>query len=134
MELILQSTPAEKQRLLPFLEEFARQHHLPSTVAHAADLALEEHLTNVMSYAYKDAALHEIRVRLEIDHQRLRIEVQDDGIPFDPLSHRAVDTTLPPEEKPVGGLGIHLIRSVMDDVQYERKAGRNILRMWKTLG
>ena len=131
MELILQNRPEEKRRLLPALEEFARQHHLAPAVLHAADLALEEHLANVMSYAYEDAAPHEIRIRLALEKQRLQIEVEDDGRPYDPLSRPPVDTSVPLQEKPIGGLGIHLIQSLMDEVDYRREAGKNILRMRK---
>ena len=121
------------QRLLPVLEEFARQHHLAPAVLQAADLALEEHVTNVMRYAYEDTAPHEIRIRLALEPQRMQIEVEDDGRPYDPLSRPPVDTSEPLEEKPMGGLGIHLIRSLMDEVDYRREAGKNILRMRKRL-
>ena len=131
MELILQNRPEETQRLLPALEEFARQHHLAPAVLRAADLALEEHLANVMSYAYEDGALHEIRIRLALEKEQMQIEVEDDGRPYDPLSRPPVDTSVPLQEKPIGGLGIHLIRSLMDEVDYRREAGKNILRMRK---
>ncbi len=131
MELILQNRPEEKERLLRALEEFSRQHRLAPAVLQAADVALEEHLTNVMAYAYEDAAPHQIRIRLTLENQRLQIEIEDDGRPYDPLSRPAVDTSLPLEEKPIGGLGIHLIRSLMDEVDYRREARKNILRMSK---
>jgi anti-sigma regulatory factor (Ser/Thr protein kinase) len=131
LELILQNKREETQRLLPALEEFARQNHLAPTVLQAVDLALEEHVTNVMSYAYEDAAPHEIRIRLTLETQQLQIEVEDDGRPYDPLSRPPIDTSVPLEEKPVGGLGIHLIRSLMDEVEYRREGRKNILRMRK---
>lgn len=133
MELILKNKPEEKQRLLPALEEFARQHQLPPKVVQAADLALEEHLTNVLAYAYDDAAPHEIVVRLTLETHRLQIEVEDDGLPFNPLSRTPVDISPPLEEKPIGGLGIHLIRRFMDEVDYRREEGKNILRMRKNV-
>jgi anti-sigma regulatory factor (Ser/Thr protein kinase) len=131
LELILQNRPEEKERLRPALEEFARQHCLPPAALHAADLALEEHVTNVVAYAYDDGASHEIRIRLALENQCLQIEIEDDGRPYDPLSRPPVDTSVPLEEKPIGGLGIHLIRSFMDEVEYRREAGKNILRMRK---
>jgi anti-sigma regulatory factor (Ser/Thr protein kinase) len=131
LELILQNRPEEKQRLLSALEGFAREHHLPPAVVRAADLALEEQVTNILAYAYEDAASHEIRVRLWVENQLLQIEVEDDGRAFDPLSRPPVDTSVPLEEKPIGGLGIHLIRSLMDEVVYRREGGKNILRMRK---
>jgi len=133
LELILQNRPEETQRLLLALEEFARQHHLAPAALQAADLALEEHVTNVMSYGYDDAAPHVILIRLSVENQRLQIEVEDDGRPHDPLSRPPVNTSVPLEEKPIGGLGVHLIRSLMDEVDYRREAGKNILRMRKRL-
>ena len=119
------------QRLWPALEEFARQHHLTPPALQAADLALEEHVTNVISYAYDDGALHEIRIRLTLENQRIQIEVEDDGRAYDPLSRPPVDTSVPLEEKPTGGLGVHLIRTLMDEVEYQRVGGKNVLHMRK---
>jgi len=133
LELILQNKREETQRLRPALEEFARQNHLAPAVLQAADLALEELVTNVISYAYEDAAPHEIRIRLTLDAPHLQIEVEDDGRPYDPLSRPPVDTSVPLEDKRIGGLGIHLVRSFMDDVDYRREAGKNILRMRKRI-
>ena len=64
MEIVLRNQPAQKQRLLSALEVFARQQNLSAAVRHAAEVALEEHLTNIMNYAYEDALPHQIRVRL----------------------------------------------------------------------
>ena len=119
--------------MLASLESFSRAHQISDAVRQAADLALEEHLTNVMNYAYEDARTHEILVRLEVDSAFFMIEVQDDGRPFNPLEVPPVDTTLPLDQRPIGGLGIHLIRSFMDEVRYERRANRNILRLRKRL-
>ena len=134
MDLTLKNRPEEKQRILPLLEAFAQRHHLNRQAVTAADLSLEEHITNVMSYAYEDSLPHEILIRFDMDGQNLVIEVHDDGRPHNPLSHPPVDPTVPLEEKPIGGLGVHLIRSVMDEVDYRRESGRNILRMKKRPG
>ena len=133
MELILKNTLEEKQRVLPALEEFAREHQLPPKVLQAADLALEEHLTNVIAYAYDDHASHDILVRLTLGKQQMVIEVEDDGHLFNPLLRPLVDTSLPLAEKVIGGLGVHLIRKLMDEVDYRREAGKNVLRMRKKI-
>jgi anti-sigma regulatory factor (Ser/Thr protein kinase) len=133
LELILKHTLEDKQRVLPALEGFARDHRLPSRVLQAADLALEEHLTNLLAYAYEDTAPHDIVVRLTVENRCFQIEVEDDGRPFNPLSHAPVDTSLPLSEKPLGGLGIHLIRSLMDEAVYRREGDKNILRLRKHL-
>jgi anti-sigma regulatory factor (Ser/Thr protein kinase) len=133
LEIILKNKPEEKWKLLAALEDFVCAHQLPPPVVQAADLALEEHLTNVMAYAYDDAGEHTITVRLEANDSDLVIEVEDDGKPFDPTQAPEVDTSLPLEQKPIGGLGIHLIRRSMDEMAYQRKADRNVLRMTKRL-
>ena len=106
---------------------------MAAAVVQAADLALEEHLTNILNYAYEDDRSHEIRVRLALEGDSITIEVEDDGRPFDPLQRPEVDTAVGLEAKPIGGLGIHLVRKFMDDVQYRRERDRNILRMRKRL-
>jgi anti-sigma regulatory factor (Ser/Thr protein kinase) len=133
LEIVLTNRPEERRRLLRALEVFAAEHRLPAKVLQAADLALEEHLTNVLHYAYADAALHEIRVRLSCDERAFLVEVEDDGQAFNPLDAPPVDTYVPLEERPVGGLGIHLMRKFMDTLDYRREGGRNILRMTKRL-
>ena len=133
MEIVLTNQSAQRRDLVAALEAFAREHRLAASVRQAADLALEEHLTNVLRYGCEDARRHEIRVRLGLEEGCLVIEVQDDGRAFDPLQGPKVDTSVPLESKPIGGLGIHLIRTFMDEVKYRREAGCNILRMRKRL-
>ena len=133
MEIVLTNQPEEQQRLLSALETFAREHHLSNSVRQAADVALEEHLTNVRRYGYDDALRHEITVLLEIEGEFLAVQVKDDGRPFDPMQKPNVDTSVPLEQKPMGGLGIHLIREFMDQVHYRREGNKNILIMRKRL-
>jgi len=133
LEIILKNRPEETRKLLAALQSFVGAHDLPKPVVQAADLALEEHLTNVMSYGYDDGREHEIRVRLETNASHLVIEVEDDGRAFDPTQVPAADTSLPLDQRPIGGLGIHLIRRSMDEIRYERQAGRNVVRMSKRL-
>jgi anti-sigma regulatory factor (Ser/Thr protein kinase) len=133
VEIVLTNRPEEKPRLLRALEAFAAEHRLPAKVLQAADLVLEEHVTNVLQYAYADTSLHEIRVRLSCDEGALHVEVEDDGRAFNPLEAPPVDTSIPMEERPIGGLGIHLMRRFMDGLDYRREGARNILRMTKRL-
>ena len=118
MQVVLTNKPEEKRKLLSALEDFAQANHLPASVVRAADLALEEHLTNVINYAYNDAGPHEIIIHFALENDELVIEVEDDGKPFNPLERAEVDTSVPLGQKPIGGLGIHLMRSFMDEVSY----------------
>lgn len=131
VEVLLTNQPKERQRLAALLETFAHEQRLPAAVLQAADLALEEHLTNVMSYGYTGAGRHEILVRLQVKEGWLLVEVSDDGEAFNPLERPPADLSLPLEQRPIGGLGVHLMRQYMDDLAYERVAGRNVLRMKK---
>jgi|SRR6267142_1328940 len=133
LQVVLKNKPEERRKLLAALQDFARDKHLSAEVLRAADLALEEHLTNLMNYAYEDTLAHEILVSLDVDRDSLTIEVEDDGVPFNPLLAPEVDTSVPLKDKPIGGLGIHLIRRFMDELNYRREAGRNILSMRKRL-
>ena len=133
MEIVLHNQPEELPRLRRAVEDFAREHQVPDRAAQAADLALEEHLTNVLAYGYEDKAAHDIVVRLTLADRWLQIEVADDGRPFNPLAQPAPDLSLPLEQRPVGGLGIHLVRQFMDELDYRREAGKNIFRMRKRL-
>ena len=133
LEIELKNQPAQKLKVVEALERFGREHHLRASVINAVDLALEEHLTNLMSYGFPDGREHVIKVRLAVASEVV-VEVEDDGLPFDPLQLPEADTSIPLEQRPVGGLGIHLIRKFMDQVEYETRGNRNILRMRKGLG
>lgn len=133
MQVVLSNEPGQRQALVSALETFAGQHELPPAVLQAVDLALEEHLTNIFRYAYGDSQPHQIVVRFGFDNGSVCVDVEDDGKPFNPLEIPEPDTSLPLESKPVGGLGIHLIRKFMDSVRYRREGQKNILHMCKAL-
>ena len=133
VQLILKSHPRERRELLTVLATFAAEHHLPPSAVNAADLALEEHLTNVINYGYDGPDSHDILVRLALVNQDFIVEVVDDGKAFNPLNRPAVDVSKPLADRAIGGLGIHLIKQFMDAVDYSRQSGKNTLRMTKRL-
>jgi len=92
-----------------------------------ANLALEEMATNILKYGYDDTAVHEIRLRLETHPGALVLTLEDDGHEFDPLAAPEPDVHLPAEERVPGGLGIHLVRRLAEQMQYERRDRRNRL-------
>ena len=94
---------------------------------------LDELLSNIISYAFDDDADHEIDIRVELAGPRLSITIADDGTPFDPFALPDPDTTLPLDERSVGGLGIHLVRKVMDEASYERVGPNNVVTLVKRL-
>ncbi len=131
MEVLLLNQPAELSRLHERVSAFAQEHRISEKAVASMELALEEHVTNIIHYAYSDKDPHWIRVRLRSEPTWLEVLVEDDGKAFDPLAHPAVDTTVPLEHKPVGGLGIHMMRQSIDEMTYRREAGKNILTLRK---
>jgi sigma-B regulation protein RsbU (phosphoserine phosphatase) len=113
---------------------FASQHALPESDAQRIGLMLEELLSNVISYAYTDDLEHTIEIKFELSANDLMITIEDDGIPFNPFTIAPPDTSLPLEDRPIGGVGIHLVRSVMDRFDYERRGKRNIVTLLKRTG
>jgi anti-sigma regulatory factor (Ser/Thr protein kinase) len=100
---------------------------------HGLDVALDELLTNIVNYGYRDGNPHEILIDVSIGADVLTIELQDDGMPFDPLSVPEPDLSADLEHRHVGGLGMHFVRSLLDSVAYKRSNGWNVLTLEKRL-
>lgn len=96
-------------------------------------LALEETVTNVILYAYPGEKDKDIRIDLTCESGKLKMAVTDSGIPFNPLEKKDPDLTLPPEERPIGGLGVYLVKQLMTEVTYSRRGGQNIVTMIKNM-
>ncbi len=124
---LLRNDLAELQRLNQLVTDFAEHHGLPSELVFRVTLVLEEIITNVISYGYEDEMEHEISVRLSWEDPDMKIEVEDDGRPFNPLEAPPPDMVKPLAERPVGGLGIHLVREMMDKLEYRRENDKNLL-------
>lgn len=95
-------------------------------------VAADEIFANVVNYS--QATSWTLRVELLDDPARVRLVVEDDGTAFNPLSAATPDTSLPAEERRIGGLGIFIVRKTMNPVAYERKNGKNVLSMTKIYG
>lgn len=108
-------------------EAFCKDRGIADAVARKFSLALDETLTNTVSYAFPEGSSHCIAVRIEHHAGYLTATVSDDGAPFDPLSQPAPDIHASVEQRKVGGLGIHLVRSLMEQVEYQRRGERNEL-------
>jgi sigma-B regulation protein RsbU (phosphoserine phosphatase) len=122
---------SELERLNHVLTEFGRRRGLAAKVIHDLNLAMEEILINIISHGYVDEREHEILVRLGVQAGVVSIDVEDDGRPFNPLEAPQADRGKRLEERTIGGLGIHLVRNLMDGLEYTRKEGRNQLTMKK---
>ena len=126
-------TLSELAHVRAALAEFVAPLDVPSDVLLDVTLAVEEIITNVISYGLAGDHTQLIAVRLSFEAGVITVEVEDEGQPFDPLRVAAPDITRPLDEREAGGLGIHLVRSVMDDVAYARRDGRNVVLMRKAV-
>ena len=97
------------------------------------NLALEEAVVNVMSYAYPEGTEGTVDIELTTDRKDMVFTITDSGTPFDPTQKEEVDTTLSAEERPIGGLGIHLVRKLMDSISYQYIDNKNVLTLKKKL-
>ncbi len=131
--LSLKNDPAEIARLAPLVAEFCARHGLAEATAAQLTLVLDEAITNIISYAFDDAGEHEISVRISLAPGALIAELVDDGRAFDPLQVAAPDLAAPLAERAVGGLGVHLMRRLMDDIRYHREGARNHLVLAKRI-
>ena len=131
IERRLRNDPGEARQLGAWVEAFARQAGLSADVQNALDLSLVEWVTNVIAYAYEDEREHTITLRFKAKVAEVCVEVEDDGKEFNPLLHPPADTTAPLETRPIGGLGIHMMRKLVDAVEYQRTNGRNIVTLRK---
>ena len=120
-------------QLNEFIDTVCEELEIDMALAMSLNLAMEEAVVNVMDYAYPAGTEGEVNIEAIADETQLHFIISDSDKPFDPTAKEEVDTTLSAEERPIGGLGIHLIRQLMDNISYERKDGKNILRLSKNI-
>ncbi len=132
-EFVIKNDVRELNAFAGELLSFCRDNAVTDDTAHEILLAVEEAVSNVIKYGYDDQHVHTIRVAAEAEEHEVVVEIVDDGKEFNPLQAPAPDLTLPIEQRPVGGLGIYLMRSVMDTVEYRRDGDKNLLTMTKKL-
>ena len=113
------------------VEELGLREEWPDSLVFKVNLVLEELGLNILSYGGAGADRSpELEITLVSEDDSLTIEVSDDGRPFNPLEDAAVpDVDALLDERSVGGLGVHLVRTMMDDLSYQRAEGRNLLKM-----
>ena len=130
--LTLKNEVEELNKLPEFVDAVCEDAGVDMELVASLNLALEEAVTNVVLYAYqKGEGL--VDIDAVYTDKRLKFVITDSGIAFDPTKKEAADTTLSVEERSIGGLGIHLVRQIMDSVNYERVDGKNVLTLRKNL-
>ena len=130
LSLTLKNDPSEIARTAEAIEAYGESHGWPMKWVMNLNLSLDELITNIVSYGYRDGEEHEIRITLTEEEGSLKVVLEDDGIPFDPLSDAPdPDLDADVEERRIGGLGVHFVKSLMDEVAYERRGGCNRLTL-----
>ena len=120
-------------QLSEFIEIIGEELDMEMSVIMSLNLALEEAVVNVMSYAYPEGTEGQVDIEMIADGDNMIFTITDSGTPFDPTQKEEVDTTLSAEERPIGGLGIHLVRKLMDTISYQYVDNKNILTLKKKL-
>ena len=115
-------------------DAFCQAHDLSPAVCYPFQVALDELLTNTISYGYPDASARTIEVILRLSDSALAVELVDDAVAFNPFQREAPDTDAALEDREIGGLGIHVVTQLMDDVHYERRGKRNHIRLQRPIG
>lgn len=132
-KLVIENEIEQLTQVATFVEEMSEEQGWGPELVFNLNLVLEEAMTNVVMYAYPEGEKHEIWLTAKIQDNTLTLILEDEGAHFDPTQVPDADTTLSAEERPIGGLGIFLIRQMMDDVAYARQEDRNVLTMTKTI-
>lgn len=131
-ELTVEATVDNLNKVTSFVEEALEESGCPMKAQMQINIAIDEIFSNISYYAYQPNT-GDVTVQLEISEEPAEVTITfiDQGIPYDPLSQEEPDTALSADERKIGGLGIFMVKKSMDDLSYEYKDGKNILKMKK---
>jgi serine phosphatase RsbU (regulator of sigma subunit)/anti-sigma regulatory factor (Ser/Thr protein kinase) len=133
LEMVVTNRLPEIERFKMSFNTFSEQHDISTPVRRKLNLVFDELLSNIISYAYHDEDEHDIEIKVELSEASIKVSITDDGMPFNPFDVEKPDTELSLEERKIGGLGIHLVREVMDKVSYQRRIDKNVTTLVKDI-
>lgn len=133
-QLTIQARVENLQQVLDFVNEHLERADCPLKSQVQLDIAVEEIFVNIAHYAYQNT-VGDASIFLEVEKEPVTVNItfMDSGIPYDPLARQDPDVTLSAEERDIGGLGIYMVKKSMDDVSYEYKDGKNVLKIQKRI-
>ena len=133
-ELNIEATPENIDTVIAFVDEQLEEYGCGMKAQMAIDVAVDELFANIAHYAYSPETGY-ATVRIDVIKEPLSVEITfiDNGIPYDPLAKIDPDTSLSVEDRPIGGMGIFIVKKSMDLVNYEYKDGKNVLTIKKTI-
>lgn len=132
-QLTLPNDVKQVPLLAEFIDGICEAAEVDMMLTMQLNLAIEEAVVNVMNYAYPAGTEGTVCIDAQMSNGVLQFVISDSGAPFDPTARAEVDTTLSAEERGIGGLGIHIVRQIMDSIDYKRIDGRNVLTLGKKL-
>ena len=132
-QLTLPNDVKQVPLLAEFIDSICEAAEVDMMLTMQLNLAIEEAVVNVMNYAYPAGTEGTVCIDAQVSNGVLQFVISDSGAPFDPTARAEVDTTLSAEERGIGGLGIHIVRQIMDSIDYKRIDGRNVLTLGKKL-
>ena len=131
--LVIKNDVKEVKKFSEFMKSVMEKLDIEKSLARQLRLAVEEAVVNVIDYAYPAGQEGEIEVRMMSDGKTLKTVIIDSGVTFDPTVKEKADTSLSAEDRQIGGLGILLVREIMDTINYERTEGKNTLTLIKKI-
>jgi anti-sigma regulatory factor (Ser/Thr protein kinase) len=129
----LKNRLSELDKLCDNIRQFCEDRGVSKRQTFEINLALDELFTNIISHGFEDNNEHHVNVTCKSEGDKLKITIEDDGVPFNPTAAPHPNLKCAFKDREIGGLGIHLIRSYMDHIEYNRRGGKNILVLTKTL-
>ena len=129
--LVIKNDVKEVSKLSDFMKSVTEKLNIEKSLSRQLRLAVEEAVVNVIDYAYPAGQEGEIEVRMMSDGKNLKTVIVDSGVAFDPTMKEKADTSLSAEDRQIGGMGLLLVRELMDLVNYERINKQNILSLTK---
>ena len=134
LTIALKNDRHELVRLAELVDRFGADHHLSDDAMTSVNLVLDEIVSNVIRHGRTSEAGGAIDIALGLRQGLLTIDVTDNGIAFNPLDAKPPDLDLPITERPIGGLGIHIVKALTDTIAYRREDGRNHVTMTMRVG
>ena len=132
-EIIIKNQVDELERVNQFVEEIGEELGLDMELQMNLNLVMEEMVSNVIFYAYPEGKTAEIELLAESDGKELTFVLSDKGKEFDPTAKADADPDVNPAERDIGGMGIYIVKNIMNQVSYQRLEGKNLLTMKKEI-
>lgn len=123
----------EAPRIARRVDYFLHAEKVSGSIVNKILLCVDELITNIIAHAYTDNQEHAVLLECRIYDEHIELELRDDGVPFDPTTQTRPNVKLSLEERDIGGLGIHLVTTLMDKVEYQREGDFNVLKITKVL-